>query len=161
MRKTSIWWQALRSSPELSGWMHFHETTSVKIWKETQHTAHMCSCCVYGTLGHSPRFHRFQVILDVHFTINFNIKMGVYFRWSLLSMVCLILPLWSFMHYRKLRIITGSVGFSVQGSKGVRTQSPCWQQPSNIGISDWVQWTVLGVLTQQMGLKPDLALNRI
>lgn len=32
---------------------------------------------------------------------------------------------------------------------------------SNIGISDLVQGTVLGVFTQQMELKPDLALNRI
>ena len=72
---------ALRSSPQLSEWIHFYESTSDKIWKETQHTAHISSCFIYGTLGHSGRFHRFQVILDayLHFTINFNIKMGVYF----------------------------------------------------------------------------------
>ena len=69
------------SSPQLSECVHFRERTSVKIWKETQHTAHISSCFIYGTLGHSGRFHRFQVILDayLHFTINFNIKMGVYF----------------------------------------------------------------------------------
>jgi hypothetical protein len=41
---------ALRSSPQLSEWIHFYESTSDKIWKETQHTVHMCSCCIYGTL---------------------------------------------------------------------------------------------------------------